>query len=193
MEAPRESRASETLASWVQYLGMTIAMLGGATWPAPRASVVVAGLVVLCAGIAWARLARGRSASAAAASADRPLAYARGRIEDALARTRALREGAEAEPAASLCSELEAIVRECVEAVADRQEALSREHGFAGYASVMTPFAAAERWLNRAWSAASDGHTPEAKTSLTRAAEHCDEALRAADALADAARTTRAA
>jgi hypothetical protein len=183
MEATERKSPSETAAAWVSYLGMTLAMLGGATWPAPRWSVVALGLAVLLAAIAWARASRRREAAAAASSGERPLELARARITDALARTRALRESASHEALTSIGERAEAVVRECVEPVARAQESLTREHTFAGYARIMTPFASAERWLFRAWSAASDGHRPEVLVSLDHALAHLDEALEAVKTL----------
>lgn len=178
MESAEKKSAAETLASWVQYLGMTVAMLGGATWPAPRWSIVTAGILILCVGIAWARIAQKKRATAAAsASSERAIDVVQSALDQASSRTRALRSSAAEAPFDGVTTECEAIVRECVERVAGQQESLSREYGFAGYAQVMTPFAAAERWLNRAWSAASDAHRPEVLASLERAIEHIDEAL----------------
>lgn len=52
--------------------------------------------------------------------------------------------------------------------VAHREELLARG-GMSGYAQVMDRFAAAERQLNRAWSAAADGVLDEARLSIERA------------------------
>lgn len=178
MEAANTKSTAESLASWVQYAGMTVAMLGGATWPAPKWAVVVGGILILCAGIAWARIAQGKRASeGTTAGSDRAIEVMKSALASAQARTRSLRERAQSTALDQVASECEAIVRDCVEAVAAQQESLSRIYGFAGYAQVMTPFAAAERWLNRAWSAASDTHRPEVLASLDRALEHIEEAL----------------
>jgi hypothetical protein len=184
MEAARPSSARETAATWVQYLGMTVAMLGGATWPAPRWSAVGAGLAVLVAGLALARALRGGDAGSTTTGGERPLELAREKIEEALRRTCALRTSAPSAPLAEVATAAETIVRECVEPVARAQESLSREHTFAGYARIMTPFASAERWLFRAWSASSDGHRPEAVASLDQALAHLEEAREASDGLA---------
>ncbi|MBL8680913.1 MAG: hypothetical protein JNK05_17160 [Myxococcales bacterium] len=179
MEAAKKS-AGEHAASWVQYLGMTVAMLGGATWPAPKWSIVAVGILILCAGILWARRARASTTAQSAEGArEKPLDYARQRVTEALERTRALRATAESAELTAIAAGAEAIVRECVEAVAKAQEAIAAAHGFNAYAEIMTPFAAGERWLNRAWSAASDGHRGEATHSLDRAIEHIERATRA--------------
>jgi hypothetical protein len=179
METEAKKSTAETLASWVQYLGMTIAMLGGATWPAPRWTVVAGGIGVLGAGIVWARLAAGkRTAAGVNAGGDRAIERVQSALDAAKQRTAAVRASAESAAFEAIANECEGIVRDCVEAVAAQQESLSRTYGFAGYAQVMTPFAAAERWLNRTWSAASDAHRPEVLASLDHAIEHIDEALR---------------
>lgn len=61
--------------------------------------------------------------------------------------------------------------------VADRP-ALVNRIGLAGYAELMDSFAAMERQLNRAWSAAADGHLGEAESSLANAQPFLIETLR---------------
>jgi hypothetical protein len=59
---------------------------------------------------------------------------------------------------------------------ADSRQALVKRFGLGMYAEVMTEFAAAERYINRAWSAAADGYVDEVKASLVRANRHLQEA-----------------
>ena len=64
---------------------------------------------------------------------------------------------------------------ECVEPLADfanSRQALVKRFGMTIYADVMTEFASAERFLNRAWSAAADGYVDEVETCLNRANSH---------------------
>jgi hypothetical protein len=61
--------------------------------------------------------------------------------------------------------------------VADRP-ALVNRLGLGGYAELMDNFAAMERQLNRAWSAAADGHLPESETCLRNAQPMVVETLR---------------
>lgn len=61
--------------------------------------------------------------------------------------------------------------------VADRPALVSRLT-LAGYAELMDHFAAMERQLNRAWSAAADGHLEEAMTSLHNAQPMVVETLK---------------
>jgi hypothetical protein len=59
--------------------------------------------------------------------------------------------------------------------IAARPDLVSRL-GLTGYAQLMDSFAAAERAINRAWSAAADSHEPESRKSLDRAAPLLAEA-----------------
>jgi len=68
--------------------------------------------------------------------------------------------------APSLHAEVSGLLEELVQPVIDGREALQGRLGTAGFARVMSPFASGERKLNRAWSAAVDGHAPEARASL---------------------------
>jgi hypothetical protein len=63
--------------------------------------------------------------------------------------------------------------------IAEGRESIRGAHGGRVYASVMDAFARGERKLNRAWSAAVDGHAPEARTSLVAALPALREAREA--------------
>jgi hypothetical protein len=70
---------------------------------------------------------------------------------------------------------LRRIDEDCVETFsdfADSRQSLVKRFGLAVYADVMTEFASAERYVNRAWSAAADGYVDEIATSLSRANQH---------------------
>ncbi len=67
---------------------------------------------------------------------------------------------------------------------ADARSALVHEYGLQAYADVMTQFASAERFINRTWSAATDGYVDDVAESLKRAESHL---LSAADLLKDLA------
>lgn len=60
----------------------------------------------------------------------------------------------------------------------DNRESIGHAYGLQSYADVMTQFATAERYLNRCWSASTDGYVDEVQTFLTRSHEHFAEALR---------------
>ncbi len=61
----------------------------------------------------------------------------------------------------------------------DARQALIGRHGLGGYAMIMDRFAAAERQINRAWSAAADGVYDEAETCLKAAADRLRETSQA--------------
>ena len=59
---------------------------------------------------------------------------------------------------------------------ADARRALIKRFGLQEYADVMTEFAAAERYVNRSWSAAADGYVDEVAVSLDKADRHLQNA-----------------
>ena len=56
-----------------------------------------------------------------------------------------------------------------LEAFVDARESIVHRYGLTAYGDVMTRFAAAERYLNRVWSASADGYIDEVHEYLTRA------------------------
>ncbi len=74
---------------------------------------------------------------------------------------------------------LDFIDQECAPAFSDFAEsrnALIQRFGMQHYAEIMTQFASAERFINRAWSASADGYMHEVQTSVDRALAHLIEA-----------------
>ena len=71
----------------------------------------------------------------------------------------------------AIIGRLEHAQRTHVSAFIDAREKLIGRHGLGGYAMIMDRFAAAERQINRAWSAAADGVYDEAETCLKTAAD----------------------
>ena len=59
----------------------------------------------------------------------------------------------------------------------DARESIAHSYGLQAYAEVMNRFAAGERYLNRVWSASTDGYVDEANRYLARSAEQFHEAL----------------
>lgn len=66
-----------------------------------------------------------------------------------------------------------------VYAIANGRESIRGAHGGRVFAAVMDAFARGERKLNRAWSAAVDGHAPEARVSVVAALPALREAREA--------------
>ena len=57
------------------------------------------------------------------------------------------------------------------------RESIGHAHGLQAYADVMSHFATGERYLNRCWSASTDGYIEEVHTYIGRAREQFQEAL----------------
>lgn len=59
----------------------------------------------------------------------------------------------------------------------ENRESISHAYGLQPYADIMTHFATGERYLNRCWSASTDGYIDEVHQYLTRAKDQFSEAL----------------
>jgi hypothetical protein len=59
---------------------------------------------------------------------------------------------------------------------AESRNAMVQRFGMQPYAEVMTQFASAERFVNRAWSASADGYMNEARDCIARSTAHLQEA-----------------
>jgi hypothetical protein len=57
------------------------------------------------------------------------------------------------------------------------RESIAYSYGLAAYADVMSPFAAGERYLNRAWCASADGYVDEIHQYLGAAREQFASSL----------------
>ena len=64
-----------------------------------------------------------------------------------------------------------------LELFVDSRESIAHRYGLPAYADVMTSFAAAERYLNRVWSASADGYIDEVNAYLEKAREQFTECL----------------
>ena len=73
--------------------------------------------------------------------------------------------------------------RSDLEAFADAREVLSHLYGLRAYADVMGRFAAGERYLNRVWSASTDGYVDEVLAYVGRAREQFIDAKERLEAL----------
>jgi len=168
--------------TWVMYAGMAISMIGGAPWPRPNWVVVAAGVAVVIVGIVLKRRADARDPRVLAAYGE-GAAVVHGSVAAAgtalprmLAAVQALKDDVADAKLADLAQRIEKIQSDGTEQVAAAQDALTRAYTFQGYASVMGPLATAERYLYRAWSAASDGHRPEVTRSIEAAIPYLEEA-----------------
>lgn len=161
--------------------GVILGVLGGA-YPRERALVggIPGGWPLVAAGaacIAAALVLRLRGARVS----DRQrgsIAQAQEAVRRAPEELRALSEAAVALPIAELAARLDAFARRNFDPVYEAQEALVASQGFAKYAAHTGPWANGERMVSRAWSAATDGHRPEAVASIREAMPHFEEAAK---------------
>jgi hypothetical protein len=160
-------------------LGTVVGILGGA-FPGDRELIggipggwplVLAGVLLLA--VAWAMRLGRRPATARTLGSVVAAADAIARVGSEL---EALLPEAVQLPIGELARQLDALIERNLFPVYDAQGALVASQGFAGYAAHTGPWAAGERMLYRAWSAATDGHRPEAVASIEEAIRHFAEA-----------------
>jgi hypothetical protein len=170
---------------WIGYLGTTVVVIAGASWPAPEWRGIALGILIVLAGIFVKR----RAAAPPIELAEN--ATASGRVSRSGSLLDGVREmvsgvsnlasGAQELALESIKERVEDLNYLGPDRIAEAQEALAARIGFTGYAEVMAPLATAERLLNRAWSAATDGHRPECVRALSEAVPYAKEAEQAAE------------
>lgn len=151
---------------WIGVLGGSFVAVrepDAVSWPAyaAMAAVAIAGVVLLR-----------RTADASRGSADQMV-----RRIDALRRSlvqaddalRALAEAGDAVHVYDVRDRLDAELAEPLGTFADGREAMIPAFGLEAYGEVMTRFAAAERLVNRSWSASADGYVDEVRSCLSEA------------------------
>ena len=72
--------------------------------------------------------------------------------------------------------EIDRLLREDLNNFANARESMQHVFGLQNYADVMSAFAAGERYINRVWSASTDGYVDEVRNYLSRATEQFREA-----------------
>jgi len=72
--------------------------------------------------------------------------------------------------------EIDRLFREDLSNFAEARESMIHVFGMQNYADVMSNFAAGERYINRVWSASTDGYVDEVRMYLERARDQFDEA-----------------
>lgn len=80
--------------------------------------------------------------------------------------------------------EIDRLFREDLNRFAEARESMIHVFGMQNYADVMSNFAAGERYINRVWSASTDGYIDEVRLYLERAREQFREARQHFDELA---------
>jgi hypothetical protein len=156
-------------------LGTVIASLGGAKLPSASIWVSGAGLLLLVIGGVCLRATTRKTADGAALRADDPRALLR-RLPERLEELVRTAPGLELD---ELVTRLGALGAELLLPIGDGSPALLRQLGSQRFASIFGPFAGAERALARAWTAAADGHRPEAEDALSQALGRARESVQA--------------
>jgi len=72
--------------------------------------------------------------------------------------------------------EIDRLLREDLNNFANARESMKHVFGLQNYADVMSAFAAGERYINRVWSASTDGYVDEVRSYLDRATQQIREA-----------------
>jgi hypothetical protein len=80
--------------------------------------------------------------------------------------------------------EIDRLFREDLSRFAEARESMIHVFGMQNYADVMSNFAAGERYINRVWSASTDGYVDEVRQYLNRARKQFIEAQQHFDELA---------
>jgi X-X-X-Leu-X-X-Gly heptad repeat protein len=174
-----------TIGLWISYVGMTLVMIAGATWPAPEWRGIALGILIVVAGIVVKQragappieLSEGAAVSARVARSGNLLEG----VKEMVSGVTQLAAGAQELALQAIKERVEDLNYLGPDRIAEAQEALAARIGFTGYAEVMAPLATAERLLNRAWSAATDGHRPECVRALSEAVAYAKEAEQVAE------------
>jgi len=74
--------------------------------------------------------------------------------------------------------EIDKLLPQHLDSFVQARQSIAHRFGLQAYADVMNPFAAGERYINRVWSASTDGYIEEAHNYLDMAREQFDEAGR---------------
>jgi len=165
-------------------LGTILATLGGARLPVVEWSLVAVGAAVLVAGGVLHRLDARKQREAGASSSGTSAAAEVEMLRAVSAEVERLCEEAPALSLEDLADRLAALEPRTMgplgESIPHRIAAMGGER----FAEVFGDYAAGERLVHRAWSAAADGHRPEALRALEAGARRIRAALAALDATA---------
>lgn len=97
-------------------------------------------------------------------------------LANILANLEALSAGSANLPVFEARFEIDRLLREDLTNFADARESMKHVFGLQRYADVMSAFAAGERYINRVWSASTDGYVDEVHSYLERATHQFREA-----------------
>lgn len=98
-------------------------------------------------------------------------------LQNILANLKELDGRKEKVPTYDMRFEIDKIFREDLNNFADSRESMKHLFGLLAYADIMSSFAAGERYLNRVWSASTDGYVDEVLTYVSKAHSQFEHAL----------------
>lgn len=97
-------------------------------------------------------------------------------LDNILARLELINNNKDELPTYEARFEIDRLFREELNTFADARESMIHVFGMQNYADVMSNFAAGERYINRVWSASTDGYVDEVNLYLGRALDQFREA-----------------
>lgn len=138
-------------------------------------SIVIPSLLAGLAGVALVQVAaRGKSRATEVVRTNiGRLEESLGRIATNIARLDDEREGLEVY---SVHHRIDDLFMADLDVFVENRETIGHAFGLQTYADIMTHFATAERYLNRCWSASTDGYIDEVKEYLSRARDQFEQA-----------------
>jgi hypothetical protein len=188
----------ETAPSAVFYIGVTIAICGSAKMPAEGAEwsdalpMFIVGAVIASAAVWWWRSVRAdmlANAPAQTAPDEDPFQLLAALIPQAKGLVARLDDLTTAD----LQVEVDALLDAYVLPFAEVRHRVTDKLGMQAGAEILVTLAYGERMLNRVWSAAADGHLPEARACVPEAVDALVEAQRIAAAAVQKAAAEKAA
>jgi len=97
-------------------------------------------------------------------------------LENILGNLETLNDNSVSLPVYEARFEIDRLLREDLNNFANARESMKHVFGLQSYADVMSAFAAGERYINRVWSASTDGYVDEVRNYLDRATQQFREA-----------------
>ncbi|MEL7499169.1 MAG: hypothetical protein AAFN77_16295 [Planctomycetota bacterium] len=99
-------------------------------------------------------------------------------LRDAITHLDSVHKELETLPPSKVVIRIDSSISPFLNEFAEHRDRISSDYGLAVFADIMSDFAAGERAVNRAWSAAADGYFDEVDVCLTRADEMLGNALK---------------
>jgi len=172
------------LLSWALFaVGTLIAISGGAKMPAAGAKwpdtvpLFIAGAVLAAAGVAlWRYALRVENRAARMNAGEHAEGDALSLLGAVIAPTRALLDEVDQLEGHAVTERVDHLQETYILPFAERRQEIVNRFGMSRGAEILVTVAFGERMLNRVWSAAADGHMPEARAVLPDALSALEEA-----------------